>query len=197
MLFSNFTNKLFFCDCICIEIVDTLSTTWKRRIITDSRKFVPLFYSEYFNIYDLNSSDYEFYFGRSFDGGSDIYYANAKIMGDEIFAENGFVYEIDRVVEPLKNAYEFLTSGENNQYSDFLNLVNKFPTFTFNEEKTNDQPGAQQGLAVDSLFNLSYPDLTFSINNEKTKAPSGTFSTIYLENVRFSLCSSCPLVARP
>ncbi|NQU85041.1 MAG: fasciclin domain-containing protein [Mariniphaga sp.] len=158
------------------KIVDTLSTNWDRRIITDSRKFAPIFYKEYFDIYDLNSSDYEFYFGRPFEGVNEIYYANAKIVGDEIFAKNGFIYNIDRVVEPLKNGYEILSSNENSEsYTDFLDLINIFPRFVYNNDATLDQAGADLGLQVDSLFDLSYPDLLFSVHNERTRQPAGTF----------------------
>ena len=34
-------------------IVDTLQSDWHRRVATDSRKFVPFFYKEYFDIYNL------------------------------------------------------------------------------------------------------------------------------------------------
>lgn len=155
------------------SIIDTLASPWRRKVATDSRKYVPIFYKEYFNIYDLNSSDYEFYFQRPFDGGDAIYFAGAKIVGDEVFAENGFVYKIDRVVTPLKNAYEILQSKDNgNSYSSLLDLINLFPEFVYNENKTYDQAGAAQGFKVDSLFDLTYPSLTFNINSEKTKAPA-------------------------
>lgn len=156
-----------------VTIVDTLASSFRRKAATDSRKYAPIFFREYFDIYNLNASDYEYYFQRPFEGSSDIYYAGAKIIGNEVFAENGFVYVIDRVVTPLKNAYEFLKSAGNGQsYSSFLDLINSFPEFVYNENKTNDQPGADQGLKVDSLFDLSYPILTFNINKENTKAPA-------------------------
>ena len=50
-----------------------------------------------------------------------------------------------------------------------------FPEFIYNENKTFDQPGAEQGLTVDSLFDLTYPALTFNITGEMTRAPTGTF----------------------
>ena len=154
-------------------IVDTLESTWRRRVITDSRKFAPVFYSQYFNIYDLVSSDYEFYFNRSFSP-SDLYYANGKIVSDEIFAENGFVYKIDQVVEPLKNAQQILASGDNNySFTAFQDLINLFPVFRYNERETFDQPGADEGLLVDSLFDLTYPELTFDIHAERTSPPRG------------------------
>lgn len=157
-------------------IVDTLKTNRYRKVITDSRKYVPLFYQEYFNINELSTADYEFYFNRPFEGGNEIYYAGAKIISDEISAENGFVYVIDRVVEPLDNAEEIINqkSGTYN-YSDFLDVLNMFPNFEYNRDKTLNQPGADQGLSVDSLFDLSFPELAFDFNGERTSPPTGTY----------------------
>jgi len=157
-------------------IVDTLETNWHRRVATDSRKYAPIFYKEYFDIYNLNVNDYEYYFGRPIENINDIYFARGRVIGDEIFAENGFVYNIDRVVEPLQNAYEILnTQYSDKSYSKFLDLVNRFPVFNYNEDKTFDQPGAELGYEVDSLFDLSFPELIFDITNENTKPPSGTY----------------------
>lgn len=170
---SKYGVKPIFGDKNELMIVDTTQSNWKRRVATDSRKYAPIFYQEYFGIYNLQLSDYSFYFNRSFENTDDIYYVDGRVEGDEIFAENGFVYKIDRVVEPLKNAFEILNSKENtNSYSKFLALVEKFPVFAYNETKTFDQAGASEGLAVDSLFDLTFPKLTFDITSEKTKAPS-------------------------
>lgn len=157
-------------------IVDTLNTTHHRRVITDSRKYIPIFYQEYFDIYDLVSSDYEFYFNRPFEGGSELYFANGKIIGDEIFAENGFIYQIDQVVESLRNAYQIVDGGSGAaNYSQFFDLVNGFSKFEYNKFQTFNQPGAREGLAVDSLFYLTFPTLTFNVTNEKTQSPPGTY----------------------
>jgi len=157
-------------------IVDTLQTNTYRKVITDSRKYVPVFYSEYFNIYNLNSSDYEFYFNRPFDNPGDMYFAGAKITSDEISAENGFIYIIDRVVEPLENTSQIIAnSSGNNEYTDFLSLLNLFPKFEYNREKTLRQPGANEGMEVDSLFDLTFPGLAFNFSSEKTSPPSGTY----------------------
>ena len=157
-------------------IVDTLQTNRYRRVVTDARKYAPVFYQEYFNINNLDKGDYEFYFNRSFDNPNDMYYAGAKLVGDEISAENGFVYVIDRVVEPLKNVSQIIEDiSESNQYTDFLDVLNLFPRFEYSREKTFAQPGADQGLAVDSLFYLTYPELTFNFNSEKTIPPKGTY----------------------
>lgn len=159
-----------------VQIVDTLQTNWHRMFLTDSRKFSPIFFKDYFTIYDLNSEDYSFYFDRPVESASDLYFAGAKIQGDEVFAENGFVYHIDRVVEPLHSAYEILESeSEGESYSLFLDLVNRFPEFQYNEDATFDQEGADEGFQVDSLFDVTFPDLAFDILNEATSSPRGTF----------------------
>lgn len=159
-----------------ITIVDEPESDFQRKGIIDSRKFVPFFYKEYFDINDLTYNDYDFYFDRPFDGGDELYFANAKIISNEIKAENGFVYIIDEVVEPLDNAYEIL-ENENDKfdYSKYLSIVNLFPDFEYNDQRTKEQPGAELGLEVDSLFDLTYPELAFDINNEETQPPAGTF----------------------
>ncbi len=158
------------------QIVDTLASDLYRLYLTDSRKYAPIFFSDYFSIYNLNSDDYSFYFDRPIESPDDLYMCGAKVQGDEIFAENGFVYSIDRVVEPMKNAYEILESEEGQEsYALFLDLVNRFPEFNYDDDETFNQPGATEGLAVDSLFELTYPELAFDLLNEKTTAPRGTY----------------------
>lgn len=157
------------------NIIDTIQTSWTRHVFSDSRKFAPIFFKRYFDIYDLSATDYEFYFGRQFESLGDIFYVGGRITSQEVFAENGFVYVIDRVIEPLKNGMELLAQkGDGHSYMNYYNLVNQFAEFDYNEDATFAQPGADQGLKVDSLFNLRYPQLAFDINSEKTKAPKGT-----------------------
>jgi uncharacterized surface protein with fasciclin (FAS1) repeats len=158
------------------QIRDTSQANMHRRVATDSRKYAPIFFSEYFNIYDLSSSDYEFYFDRPFGGSNDIHFANGRIISDEIFSENGFVYVIDEVVEPLKNAYQLLSDESSAyNYTQYRDLINVFPRFEYNQQKTFAQPGADLGLAVDSLFDLTFPQLAFNITSEQTRPPTGTF----------------------
>jgi uncharacterized surface protein with fasciclin (FAS1) repeats len=157
------------------NLIDSTATSWNRKVFADSRKFSPIFFKDYFDIYDLTPSDYEFYYGRPFTVG-DIFYSNGKIVSNEIFAENGFVYTIDRVAQPLRNGQEILSDkSQANQYISYLNLVNQFAEMEYNEQETNRQPGADQGLKVDSLFNLRYPQLVFDIHSERTKPPRGVF----------------------
>ena len=167
-------------------ITDTLNADIIRRIATDSRKYVPIFYSEFFTINNVSTSDYQFYFDRPFDNADDLYFAGAKIISDESFAENGFVYVIDKVVTPLRNGYQIISDKSgSNSYSKFQDLVNEYPQFTFNQQKTNQQEGVAQGLEVDSLFDLTFPELPFDLASELTSPPAGSYGMPSNVTVRY------------
>lgn len=84
-------------------VIDSTQSDACKRVFVGSRKYVPIFYDKYVNINGITSEDYSFYFDRAYEQGN-VYYANAKILESDIFAENGFVHIIDRVVNPMLNA---------------------------------------------------------------------------------------------
>ena len=119
-----------------------------RIVYSAYNKYVPLFYSEYMNFGNVSSSDYEFYYDRPFEF-ADIFFGGAKILStgedlnddgiiDESYAaENGYVYLIDRVIEPLKTAEELLyESGGSQNYSSFGNLIHQYALFNYNKQAT-------------------------------------------------------------
>ena len=147
-------------------IVEPGQSNMYRKVLTDSRKYIPLYYKEYMDYYEYNSDDYSYYFNRPFEGGDDIYYANGKIVSDVIPAENGFIYVIDQVVPPMENLETQLLKKGENDYSLFLNMIYKFAKFNPDLEETFNQLGASQGLEVDTLFRITYPELLVNITNE-------------------------------
>jgi uncharacterized surface protein with fasciclin (FAS1) repeats len=148
-------------------IVDSITSNEAKEVYNLQRKFVPIFFDEYFVLNQLNYQDYTFYFNRSYEVGN-IYYGSGKLGDEEIFAENGFVYRIDKVLSPALNAKQLLeTERIGNSYKEFLKLIFLFPEFRFNSDATYDQPEARAGLQFDSLFNLSYPEITFNIHDEQ------------------------------
>ena len=155
-----------------LRIVNESESNEYRVVFPDARKYVPLYYQGYFSFFNYTSEDYEFYFNRPFEGGQTIYYANGKVLTDEIAAENGFIYKIDRVVEPMPNIQQALEQIE--KYSNFLELIYQYPEFRLDLGETFNQAGAREGKNVDSLFSLEFSDLEFSINNEKTGRISGS-----------------------
>ncbi len=158
-------NKKYFVDGLDQIVDSTLSSSYKK-VFTSSRKYSPIFYNEFFEVNDLSFSDYAFYYDRDFESGN-VYYGNSKILGDEIFAENGLIYTVDEVVKPLYNAEELLTNGKD-KYGKFQALINKFGLFSVNLTETNKQPEVIAGTAFDYLYNLSFPGLIFYPNEELT-----------------------------
>ena len=104
-------------------VIDSTISDGYKRVYVQSRKYVPIFYDDYFNINGLSPKDYSFYFDRVYEQGN-VYYAGAKILKADILAENGFVHIIDRVVNPMLNAKELLDKempGET--YKLFLEMI--------------------------------------------------------------------------
>ena len=145
----------------------TIAESYKM-VYTPSRKFVPIFYDKYLTVNGLTSDDYNFYFKRAFEPGN-VYYAGAKIIQADIFAENGFVHIIDKVVDPMLNAKERLEKelpGES--YKLFLDMVNwYYPKFVTNIVASNNQPGVRLGEKVETLWDLDYAPLAFSLQKER------------------------------
>jgi len=107
------------------RIVDSVKSTGDHVIRqADYRKFMPVFTREYFSYNDLSKEDYQLYFNRSIEINDDIYMADAKILGDGIFAANGFVYKLDKMVLPPDNTEEYLENSTD--YSLFLDLLREF-----------------------------------------------------------------------
>ncbi len=130
----------------------------------------------------ITSEDYRFYFDRPYEQGY-VYFAGSKILKADIFAENGFVHIIDRVVHPLLNAREFLETDKTNEsYKLFLEMVYwYYPSFEMNSVATNNQVAVRTGGDIDTLWDLHYSglipenrndDLAFDIQSEKIEVSS-------------------------
>jgi uncharacterized surface protein with fasciclin (FAS1) repeats len=149
-------------------IVDSLESNGYRKVFTRSRKYAPLFFNDYFPINDLSFSDYEFYFNRPYESGN-IYYAEAKILGEEVFAENGFIHKVDRVVQPRLNAEQLLEQEDPiASYKSFLGLIQQFPDFSMNLEESYKQPEARAGEQFDTLYNMNYNEIMYNLHDELT-----------------------------
>ena len=94
-----------------VIVLDSTITDNYKKVFVESRKYVPIFYDGYLNKNGLTSEDFNFYFNRPYEHGN-VYFADAKIISADIFAENGFVHIIDRVVNPMLNAKEILERDE-------------------------------------------------------------------------------------
>ena len=150
----------------------------KRTVYSNSRKYAPLYFDGFLSAAQLGGDDYSFYYDRSYEQGN-LYFAGGKVVGDEIYADNGFIYMIDKVIDPLLNAEELMEAGNgSDSYSDFLNLVHLNSDFVANEPATMEQEGADEGMEVEQLYDLEYPELGFDIHQEWTYNPNSSNAPI-------------------
>lgn len=179
------------------KITNESSSNSTRIVYNDSRKYVPIYFDKFLSIAEISASDYSYFFDNDYMGGN-LYYADGKLnieeeqqasgqleVKGEYFAENGFIYEIDRVVEPLPNAEQLLEYDyDSYSYSQFLGLIHLFSKFTYNEDATLSQAGADEGLEVENLYNLRYPSLVFDIQEEIT-SPSRNYNPSERYTIRY------------
>lgn len=150
----------------------------KRIVYSNSRKYAPIYFDDFLAASKLDGNDYTFYFNRNYEAGN-IYFAGGKVTGDDIYADNGFIYKIDKVIDPLPNAEEIMDRGfESESYTEFKNLIYLFSDFDENDEATMAQEGADEGIQVDQLYDLTYPELGFDIHQELTYNPNSSSAPI-------------------
>ncbi len=149
-------------------VSDSTTSNAYKKVFVESRKYAPIFYDKFMDVNGLSSADFSFYFDRPYEHGN-VYFAGAKILQSDIFAENGFVHTIDRVVNPMLNAKEMLERelpGES--YKLFLEMIDwYYPTFKANMTATQNQPEFRLGGFVDTLWDLNYAGIAFSLQKEK------------------------------
>ena len=122
-------------------------------------------------------ADYRFFFPDVTWKGDNkqFYVAGASILESGIPADNGYVYIVDKVIEPLHTVYDaFFDKDIVDKYSLFRKLYDRFAVFEFNQELTQDYAE----LLGDSLFLMRHylkpttsPDLP-DLSDEWTVDPA-------------------------
>ncbi|WP_338395220.1 fasciclin domain-containing protein [Fulvitalea axinellae] len=123
---------------------------YEGRNILENRwnKSVPIFSDEFVAELKISSSDYTYFYPDKEWGGFN--FAGSKITESEIPSNNGYIYVIDEVVEPLRNLDDILHQEQN--FSLFASLADRFERYYFYSLDFSD-PTAQQR---DSLFLKSF-----------------------------------------
>ena len=123
--------------------------TGKHRIVYHMDRFIPVFSYRFFDTKKLDASaNYTYFYPNSTWKGSDGFnVSNAAVKEYGIIADNGYIYDIDQVLKPLETIYVELENNEN--YSMFYNLYNKYSTYVYDSRLSNDFATA---LGTDSLF---------------------------------------------
>ncbi|HWI92650.1 MAG TPA: fasciclin domain-containing protein [Flavisolibacter sp.] len=128
----------------------------------NNNKYIPYFTDVYFNSRGLTAADYNYFYPNTQYAGFNV--AEAKVVTQDIAAENGVIHEIDRVLTPLPSIEEYLRSKP--EYSEFRTLFEKYMvSFVANSDATNRYKlltGDNKQVYV-KVYNTS---LAFAPNNE-------------------------------
>jgi uncharacterized surface protein with fasciclin (FAS1) repeats len=127
----------------------------------NNNKYITYFTSNYFAAKGLNASDYNFFYPSVTFTGFNV--ANAAAVNTDIFAENGYIHEIDKVVAPPKSIDQYL--GSSSSYSVFKNIFDKYlVNFVLNADATN-RYKLLTGK-TDNVYVKQFTGVSFSPNNE-------------------------------
>ena len=124
-------------------------STGKQRMVYHLDRFLPIFSYRFWDTKNLDAaSNYNYFYPNStWKGNGGFNVSNASVSEYEILADNGYIYTIDQILEPLETIYTQLESNEN--YSIFFNLYNENTTYTYDATLSKDFGSS---LGADSLF---------------------------------------------
>lgn len=141
------------------------------RKVYHKERFLPVFSSFIFQTKGIDPVyNYTYFYPTSTwngDGGG-FNISNASVDEYAIVADNGYVYIIDKVLEPLETIYTELTKSTNN--SVFLKMYDRFTDFTYDAATTTNYGKG------DSLFLYYHRDLPkiaseWTYNGENASMP--------------------------
>lgn len=87
-----------------------------------NQKNIPFFTTAYMAQEGISATDYNYFYPNA--ELSEFNVANAKVVEKDIWAENGIIHVVDKVIPPLNNLEEILE--ETDQCSEFKNILDKY-----------------------------------------------------------------------
>ena len=88
------------------NVIDGLNGYIDAYVKNDGIKYIPYFLDEFFTTVGIPSADYNRIFPDVPYTGFNV--VDARVIGDFIVAENGYIYELDKVILPLPNLDEYM-----------------------------------------------------------------------------------------
>jgi uncharacterized surface protein with fasciclin (FAS1) repeats len=151
----------------------------KYRKVIHKERFIPVFSSYLFNTKDIDAKyNYEYFYPSSTwsgdNGGFNV--SNASVTEYNITTDNGYVYILDKVAEPLETVHTELKKEAN--YSEFISMYDRFATFWYDASAT-----AQYATSGDSLYIMQHLELPqiaseWSYNGENTLPDYADLATL-------------------
>jgi len=118
-------------------------------MVYHQERFLPVFSHLFFQTKNIDAkTNYEYFYPNStWNGGEGFNVSNASVKEYQILADNGYIYAIDAVLEPLNTIFEELK--RRSEYSTFTQLYDNNAVYEYNEGYSRTY-GSTYG--VDSLF---------------------------------------------
>jgi uncharacterized surface protein with fasciclin (FAS1) repeats len=149
------------------EMNDQSENNAVRKVIHKER-FLPVFSFNFFNLFGISAKEnYEYFYPNStWSGDEGFNVSNAGVTDYGIVTDNGYVYTLNEVLEPLETIYTELDKASD--YSQFLKIYNRFQTFTYDAQASTDFGNG------DSLYVQNHGDELPAIASEWTNYQSTT-----------------------
>jgi len=129
--------------------VEIDGVTGKKMTIYHLDRFIPVFSHYFFQTKGIDAKkNYEYFYPNStWKGDNGFNVSNASVSEYAIIADNGYIYTIDQVLEPLETIYKEMEKRDN--YSLFLNLYDTYSTYEYDKTLSDDYG---KSIGVDSLY---------------------------------------------
>ena len=106
--------------------------------IYHNEAMIPVFSYLMFDTKGIDATyNYEYFYPNStWTGQNSFNVSNASVTDYAILADNGYLYKVDRVLNPLNTIYDELKSRDD--YSIYLNLYDSYSYYEYDEQLTTD-----------------------------------------------------------
>lgn len=127
-----------------------------------NNKHIPYFTSEFFAKEKLTQYDYNYFYPNSTFSGFNL--ADAEVIESDLYAENGVLHIVNKVITPLASLDELIAS--NSQYSEFKKLLDKYLVeYNLAGDELHYRYEQATGIRPD-IYIKEYPTLNFAPNCE-------------------------------
>jgi uncharacterized surface protein with fasciclin (FAS1) repeats len=128
----------------------------------NSNKYVPYFETGYITAKSLTAYDYNYFYPTSTYTGFNV--MDAKVIEKDIYAENGIIHTIDKVITALPSLDQYI--GSNSDYSEFKKILDKYLVqYVLNQTVTQNY-SILTGTPTNVYTKVYNASLAFSPNNE-------------------------------
>ena len=115
--------------------------------VYNNLKYLPVFTTNLFKSLTIDvASNYNYFYpNTTWNSEIGIALGNAQVVESQIPTDNGYLYLIDQVVEPIRTVYNCIE--DDTDFSDIKNIYDRFRTFVYNANAS-----LQYASAGDSLY---------------------------------------------